>query len=99
MSYVLVRLSSAIVHQMQRSQVLPGYPYNSAGAHGRGSASISNVVRPLQIITRACGGGKVYNRQCAAVKTTQCEIKMQLYRKHFDLQRINTIQNWGGVPT
>ena len=52
-------------------------------------AGISKVVRPLQIKdhSRMCmgGGGRVYNRQCAAVKTT-CEVKMQLYKKHLNLR-------------
>ena len=37
-----------------------------------------------------CMGGAGYNRQCAAVKST-CGIKMQLYKKHLNL---NAIQNF-----
>ena len=31
---VVTKYASAIAHQMQHSQVLPGYPHSSAGAYG-----------------------------------------------------------------
>ena len=56
-AYSVVQYASAIAHQMQRSQVLPGYPHSSAGAYGFNNllqASLS-LPSPPQVHIAALG--------------------------------------------